>query len=359
MTAHSFSPGTAGVSLSRLAQREAGAIERLPIIDAFGRQVTYLRISVTDACNLRCVYCMPAGTVDWLPRNELLTYEEIARVAQVAANHGVNKFRITGGEPLARSGLPDLIRRIYRIPGIRDVALTTNGTLLARHALALKEAGLSRVNVSLDSLIPERYSAITGGGRLDNLWEGIDAAIRAGLSPVKVNVVVLKGVNEGEVSEMAALSLNRKIEVRFIEYMPLGESNGCSRVASGFEHVPSSETKARIEAKLGVLAHIDHDSTFAGPAQRWKLPDSEGSIGFISAMSSPFCGSCNRLRLTAQGEIRSCLLNGGQVSIKALLRGDGGEHRIYEALQSAAMMRPREHQPWTRIADGQMHMIGG
>lgn len=359
MTTPAFSPGTAGVSLSRLVQREAGAIERLPIIDAFGRQVTYLRISVTDACNLRCVYCMPGGTVDWLPKHELLTYEEIARVAQVAAVHGVEKIRITGGEPLVRAGLPDLVRRIRQIPDIHDVALSTNGILLARHAHFLKEAGLSRVNVSLDSLIPERYSAITGGGRLDSLWEGIDAAIRAGLSPVKVNVVVLKGVNEGEVAEMATLSLNRNLEIRFIEYMPLGDSDGCTRVPLEFGHVPNSLTMERIETKLGRLAPAEKDSISDGPAQRWKVPGSAGSIGFISPMSKPFCNSCNRLRLTAQGEIRSCLLDGGHVSLRAVLRGEGTDHQVYEALQSAAMMRPEEHRPWASVPNRAMNRIGG
>lgn len=358
MTAPS-SPRTSGVSLSKLAHREAGGIEKLPIVDTFGRQVTYLRISVTDACNLRCVYCMPAGTVNWLPKHELLTYEEIVRVVRVAADHGVNKIRITGGEPLARAGLSELIRRICRIPGIRDLALSTNGTLLAQHALALKEAGLSRVNVSLDSLIPERYSAITGGGRLESLWEGIDAAIRAGLNPVKINVVVLKGVNEIEVVEMAALSLNRDLEIRFIEYMPLGDSDGCARVPSEFGHVPNSVTMERIETRLGRLVPVKKDSASDGPAQLWRVPGSEGRIGFISAMSRPFCGSCNRLRLTAQGEIRSCLLDGGHVSLKAVLRNEGTDHQVYTALQAAAMIRPHEHLAWTKINGGFMNRIGG
>lgn len=359
MTAPTYSPGTAGVSLSRLARREAGVIEKLPIVDTFGRQVTYLRISVTDACNLRCVYCMPAGTVNWLTKHELLTYEEIVRVVRVAADHGVDKIRITGGEPLARAGLPDLIRRICRIPGIGDVAVSTNGTLLAQQALALKEAGLSRINVSLDSLIPERYSAITGGGRLDCLWAGLDAAIRAELNPVKINVVVLKGVNECEVVEMAALSLNRNLEIRFIEYMPLGESDGCARVPLEFGHVPNSVTMERIETGLGRMVPAEKASASGGPAQLWKVPGSDGFIGFISAMSKPFCKSCNRLRLTAQGEIRSCLLDGGHVSLKAVLRGGGTDHQVYEALQSAAMMRPEEHRPWASVSHRAMNRIGG
>ncbi|MCZ7649203.1 MAG: GTP 3',8-cyclase MoaA [Planctomycetota bacterium] len=298
-----------------------------PVVDAYGRRFTYLRVSVTDVCNLRCVYCMPEEGVAWLPKDEILSYEEIRTVVEAAAATGVYKVRITGGEPLARKQIDVLTGMLARVPGIDDLAMTTNGILLAQHARALREAGLKRVNVSLDTLNPERFARIARRGDVKDVLAGLAAAQVAGFDPVKLNMVVLGGVNDDEVEAFAALTLERAIEVRFIEYMPLQEAKGCALGSGSFGFVSNATTKERIARRFGDLEALEVGEGMRGPAEVWRLPRAAGRLGFISAMSAPFCARCDRLRLTATGEIRSCLLDGGGVDAKRILRG-GARARI-------------------------------
>ncbi|TWT41703.1 Cyclic pyranopterin monophosphate synthase [Phycisphaerae bacterium RAS1] len=313
--------------------------------------VTTLRISVTDRCNFRCVYCMPNGGVDWLPREELLTFEEIVAVAQAALTHGIRDFKLTGGEPLLRKDLADLVRLLRATPGVRDLSMTTNGLLLQRDARALRAAGLDRLTISLDTLDPARFRGIAGGGQLEDIWAGLRAAEAAGFGPPKINVVVMRGFNAGEVPNFAALTLTRPNTVRFIEFMPLADS------ALEFERVfvPFAEIAAAIEARFGPLAPANLDSG-SGPARVFRLPGAIGRIGFIHAMSQPFCSTCNRLRLTSDGQLRSCLFDGGEIDLKPLLRPAPAAAPLRQAFVDCVRLKPEVHKAYgTR----QMSQIGG
>ncbi len=290
------------------------------MLDSYGRKISYLRIGVTDFCNLRCVYCMPPEGVTPKSHEEILRFEEVERVVRVAARLGIDKVRLTGGEPLVRKGIVDLVRMIAQIPGIRDLALTTNGMRLEELASDLKAAGLRRVNVSLDSLSPERFKEITRGGDLEQVWRGIDAARQAGLLPIKLNVVVMRGVNDDEVADFAGLTISQDLHIRFIELMSLGKESW-----HGLRHVPASELKARLENTSGVpwegkpleaMPSQDGD----GPARYFRFAGAQGTIGFISAVTDHFCHSCNRLRLTPSGKVRSCLLSNREVDLLGPLR---------------------------------------
>ncbi|MCL5025207.1 MAG: GTP 3',8-cyclase MoaA, partial [Chloroflexi bacterium] len=268
--------------------------------DGFDRLISYLRISVTDRCNFRCVYCMPAAGINLLGHQDILTYEEIARVVRAAAELGVHKVRITGGEPLVRLGLADLVAMLAAIPGIDDLGLTTNGALLERYALPLKEAGLRRVNVSLDTLRRDRFAEIARVDLLPAVLAGIERAQAVGLVPVKLNTVIVRGLNDDEVVDMARSTLEKEWHLRFIELMPLCEAGSLA----GGSYVSNTEVRAQIDAALGPLkagrpggqsGQADHD----GPARYYRLPGARGTIGFISPVSERFCDGCNRLRLTA------------------------------------------------------------
>jgi len=334
-----------------------------PLIDPFQRSITYLRVSVTDRCNLRCVYCMPEEGIPFLPRREILTLEELARIVRVAAGMGLRRVRLTGGEPLVRNGIVKLVRWIAETPGIEDVSLTTNGMILASYAHELADAGLRRVNISLDTLDPERFRAVTRHGDLAAVMEGIAAARDAGLSPIKLNVVVMREVNDQEVAEIARTTLEEDWEVRFIELMPfMDEQETCIKDTSlvlGF--VPTQEVRKQIEEALGPLEPAESVSG-AGPAQYFRLPGAKGLVGFISPLTEQqFCASCNRMRLTAEGRIRPCLLTDQEVDLKETLRrGDSDDdlrQRILEALDS----KPDAHH----LGDGnrphrrKMAQIGG
>jgi len=299
--------------------------------DSFQRPINYLRLSVTDRCNLRCRYCMPPQGIPLLPRGELLSYEEMALVVRAAAGLGISKVRLTGGEPLVRADLASLVAILAQTPGIDDLSLTTNGTLLDRHALALKEAGLRRVNVSLDSLRRDRFEQITRGGRLEEVLRGIDAALGAGLSPVKINMVVMGGINDDEVADFARLSLEGW-HIRFIELMPFAEG----------QFVSTSEVRRRVEA-LGSL-ESSFPSAGGGPARYFRLPGAKGTIGFISPVSQHFCIGCNRLRLTAQGQLRPCLLEEGAVDLKGPLRAGASLETLQHLLQEATQAKPLRHR---------------
>ena len=324
----------------------------MPYLDSFNRPISYLRVSVTDRCNLRCVYCMPPEGVPWRPHDDILRYEEIETVVRAAASLGISKVRLTGGEPLVRLGMVDLVAMLASIPGLDDLAMTTNGILLARYAEELKAAGLRRVNVSLDTLRPERFRRITRLGELSDALEGIAAAKEAGLVPVKVNTVVIRGLNDDEVVDFARLTtptptLPRRDggggwgvgwHVRFIEVMPLGDNAGWA----GNGYVPMNEVQEKIERELGELipAKLGDGS---GPARYYRLPGAQGTVGFIAPISQHFCYQCNRLRLTADGKLRPCLLSDDEIDLRTPLRQGATIEDIKRLVVEAVRAKPERH----------------
>lgn len=360
--------------------------------------VKVLRISLTDRCNFRCVYCMPEEGVPWLPKDHLLAFEEIADVVRAAIQvHGIRRFKLTGGEPTVRHGLCDLVMMLRRISGIEDLSLTTNGMLLQELAHPLKQAGVDRVTVSIDSLHPDRFKRITRTGELAQVMKGLDAAEDAGLLPLKINCVTMRGVNDDEFPDFARLSLSRRLTVRFIEYMPLGDAallgkkdaggrmkderedsihpsslmlhpsesgpaGGCGAQDRGDAFIAENEVRSRIESELGELIPVDRDTEAGvGPAKVFHLSrgNPRGRIGFISAMSQPFCSTCNRLRLTADGILRSCLFEGGEVPIRDLIRKTAESDRsraIAHAMSECVRLKPDVH---SQHGNEQMSRIGG
>ena len=310
----------------------------MPYLDAFNRPISYLRVSVTDRCNLRCLYCMPPEGVPWRPHEEVLRYEEIETVVRAAASLGITKVRITGGEPLVRKGLAGLVAMIARIPGIDDLAMTTNGTLLARYAEELKAAGLKRVNVSLDTLRPERFRRITRLGELSDTLEGIAAAKEAGLVPVKVNIVVVRGMNDDEAVDFARLTVEGDWHVRFIEVMPLG--GNIAWVSDGY--VSAEEMRRRIQGELGELIPAKM-AVGGGPARYYRLAGAQGTIGFITPLSEHFCYQCNRLRLTADGKLRPCLLSDYEIDLRTPLRRGATIAEIKRLIVEAVRAKPERH----------------
>lgn len=285
---------------------------------------------------------MPEKGVPLLSHTNILSYEEITRVVRVVAQLGIRKVRLTGGEPLVRDGLGDLVSMLSDIPGVDDLSMTTNGVLLARHAQDLAQRGLKRVNVSLDSLVPEKYRTITQSGKLENVWEGIAAAEKAGLTPIKINVVVLRDFNDVEVVDMARLTIDNDRHFRFIEAMPMGKH----KLWTEQGYVPMAEIKARIETELGKLEGVSKDATVVGngPARYWRLPDSRGTIGFITPISEHFCAQCNRLRLTSDGKLRPCLLSDYEVDLVPALRHERNDKYLTEVVTAAVMNKPECHQ---------------
>jgi cyclic pyranopterin phosphate synthase len=311
--------------------------------DSFQRPINYLRISVTDRCNLRCVYCMPEEGVALMSHYDILSYEEIFTVVKAAAELGVNKVRLTGGEPLVRAGLADLVRLVAGIETIDDISMTTNGILLARHAAELKDAGLMRVNVSLDTLQPEKFRRITRWGRLEGTLNGIETAGKVGLNPVKINVVVMAGVNDDEIPDFAARTVSDGWNVRFIELMP---TNGGATAA---KLVSAEEIKKRIEP-LGTLEPWQA-TVGNGPAKYFRLPGANGTIGFITPVTEHFCYQCNRLRLTADGKLRPCLLDESEIDLREALRGGASIAELKGLIEKAIAGKPQRHH----LADGTRH----
>jgi cyclic pyranopterin phosphate synthase len=314
------------------------------LYDSFQRPINYLRISVTDRCNLRCVYCMPVGGIREVSHRDILSYEEIYTVVRAASALGINKVRLTGGEPLVRLGLPKLVEMLRQIEAIDDISLTTNGTLLGRYAAELKRSGLRRVNISLDTLKPERFRVITRGCcDLGGVLEGIEAARSVGLNPVKINVVVMAGINDDEVLDFARKTISEDWHVRFIEFMPTA---GVSNAALHF--VPVGKIKGQLES-LGELApclpHVGN-----GPARYFRFPDSRGSIGYISPVSEHFCFHCNRLRLTADGKLRSCLLSDEEIDLRQPLRNGTTSAELESLIKQAVAKKPLRHQ----LAEGRL-----
>lgn len=310
-------------------------------LDAYNRPISYLRISVTDRCNLRCVYCMPPEGVPWVPHDSILTYEEIGTVVRAASELGISKVRLTGGEPLVRLGIEELVRTISQVPGIDDLAMTTNGILLSRHAVDLKAAGLQRVNISLDSLRPDRFERITRGGRLEEVLEGMESARRAGLDPIKINSVVIRGVNDDEVLDLARRTMVEGWHLRFIELMPVG-SGGLIGDQWRDQVVTAEEIRRKIESALGRLepARI---SVGNGPARYYRLPGAQGTLGFITPISEHFCYRCNRMRLTADGQLRPCLVSDEEIDLRTPLRRGAGVEEIKGLLLKGVESKPREH----------------
>jgi cyclic pyranopterin phosphate synthase len=305
--------------------------------DQYGRDLTDLRISLTDRCNLRCVYCMPAEGIDFRPSEELLQDDELLLLVRVAAELGVRKVRLTGGEPTVRPGLVPLVREIHDTAGIEDIALTTNGLLLDRLAGPLAEAGLRRVNVSLDTLDAAKFAAITRGGRVEQVTAGIAAAEAAGLVPIKINAVIVRGFNDADVVPLAALTLTRPWEVRFIEMMPFSTVGDFAEAGV----VKSEETMAKIEAALGALTPVDLSGE--DPARTYRLSRAAGTLGFISPVSNPFCAKCGRLRLTADGRLRLCLLRDDEVDLLTPLRAGASYDQVKEIFRAGAFRRPFGH----------------
>jgi GTP 3',8-cyclase len=342
--------------------------------DSYGRRIDYLRISVTDRCNLRCVYCMPSEGVPWREPDEILTFEEIERFAAAAVDEGISKIRLTGGEPLVRSGIVDHVARLRAITGIEAIAITTNGVLLPRYASALVEAGLTRVNISLDSLDPAVYAAVTRGGKLSDALAGVDAAFDAGMHPVKMNVVVVRSLDQ-DLMSFARLTLERPVHIRFIEFMPVGGESepapggACSSDSSVGswtveDHVPSDEIVARLTAEgsaagLGTLEAVARDAAPGGwgPATYYRFPGAQGTIGVISPLSHHFCGECNRLRLTADGKLRTCLFSDDELDAREVLRGGNAED-VRALIRLALASKPESHN--MRIGTiRRMSQIGG
>jgi cyclic pyranopterin phosphate synthase len=305
------------------------------LCDRFGRRIEYLRVSVTDRCNLRCVYCLPEGGVRWHPREAVLRFEEICEVVRVGAQLGINHVRLTGGEPLVREGVAELVRMLRTIPQLADVSLTTNGLLLARDAKALAQAGLRRVNISLDTLKADRFRTITRFGSIEDVQAGIDAALAAGLHPVKLNMVVMRGVNDDEIVELGRLAIDRPLHVRFIELMPIGDYFAREKL------VPSDEILARLRA-LGDLRRID-GPTGCGPARSYTWAGAEGTVGIIGAVTETFCATCNRLRLTATGMLRPCLDDESAADLMPALRPVVDYERLAQLIRDAVAAKPEQH----------------
>ncbi len=326
-----------------------------PLTDTFGRVHNNLRISVTDRCNLRCTYCMPEE-VAFMDRHELLSFEEMTRFVRAVVPLGIDKIRLTGGEPLLRRDLPHLVRMVAAVPGIRDIGLTTNGLLLAGQAQALYDAGLRRLNVSLDTLDPTRFREVTRRDGLELVVEGILAARRAGFDPVKINAVSIRGITEHEVVPLARFAREHGLEMRFIEYMPIGADHW-ERNKVYFAH----EILEQLERSVAPLVPVD-DYDPRAPAMEFKYTDGGGRVGIIASVTRPFCANCNRVRLTADGKLRNCLFALDEVDVKGLLRGGAEDEALRDALRRNVHTKWEGHEINTaRFVKPlrTMHAIGG
>ncbi|MBP9090872.1 GTP 3',8-cyclase MoaA [bacterium] len=310
------------------------------LVDSFGRAHTYLRISVTDRCNLRCVYCMPHEGLAWKKRDQLLSYEEITRLANIFAAMGINKIRLTGGEPMVRNGLPSLIKALGQIPNLKTLAMTTNATLLATHAHELKALGLNALNISLDTFSRERFLAITRLDQFDQVMEGLHAAIACDFDSLKLNVVVMAGVNDDEIMNFADFAANHKINVRFIEYMPFKANSWASNKVVTYKdmlsQIESRYELKRIESDLSAVAK---DYAIAGG----------GSVSFITSMSESFCSTCNRLRLTADGSIKSCLFYAAEINLRDAMRTGATDQELRGMILYSLAQKPEAHPPAEEI----------
>jgi cyclic pyranopterin phosphate synthase len=310
----------------------------MSLIDPHNRRIDYLRVSVTDRCNLSCVYCKPRRSMKVLAHRDILSYEEIRRLVAVAASLGISHVRITGGEPLVRRGIVPFIASLRDIPGIEDISLTTNGVLLEEMAAGLRAAGIRRLNISLDTLDPRRFTAITGSDMWSKVWRGIETAEQSGFHPIKLNMVPVKGVNDDEIVAFSRLTLDRQIHVRFIEFMPIGANDRWHTDAC----VSADQVRSAIEGAFGPLEPAGAGAS-AGPSQNFRIPGGRGVIGFITPISKHFCDTCRRLRLTADGKIRPCLLSDTEIDIKSPLRGGCSDAELERLLRFALEIKPKRH----------------
>ena len=317
-------------------------IDERDLVDPFGRTVRDLRISVTDRCNFRCQYCMPAEGMQWLPRKDILSFEEIERFARICVSRfGFNGIRLTGGEPLVRAHFPELVERLAGL-GV-DLALTTNGATLRLHAAALVAAGLTRINISLDSLQRERFTELTRRDELDRVLDGVDAALEAGLQPIKINVVMMRGINDDEIVDFANYGREKDVTVRFIEFMPLDAGD----VWTDRLVVPADE----IIKTIGEAFPIEPVVRGNEPAERWRYSDGNGEVGVIASVTKPFCGNCDRVRLTAEGQFRTCLFAVDEFDMRSLLRSEANDEAIADAISAAVGTK------WAGHSIGQVNFI--
>jgi cyclic pyranopterin phosphate synthase len=326
------------------------------LVDTFGRTVTNLRISVTDRCNFRCAYCMPEEGMEWLKRNQLLSYEEMTRLVRIFASLGVRRIRLTGGEPLMRKELWRLVAMLKKIEGISDIALTTNGYFLKEHAAELFAAGLNRINISLDSLDPRLFADLVRRDYFDRTWEGIEEAERVGLHPIKLNVVLIRGVNDGEILTFAELARTRSFVIRFIEFMPIGKDDGWEME----KVVATAEVLEKINARFPLIP-VPHVNGRL-PADRYTFADGGGEVGFISSVSEPFCSDCDRVRVTSDGKFRTCLFSLVETDLRSMLRGSSSDEEIAKTLADAVWKKEEGHlinRPGFIRPERTMSQIGG
>lgn len=324
------------------------------LVDSFGRQHTYLRISVTERCNLRCIYCMPPHGIALRAKEEMLTFDEIERAGRLFAGFGITKIRLTGGEPLVRKNLPELVRRLVDIGGIRSVGMTTNGVLLKSHIKELKQAGLHSVNISLDTLRPERFERIALRSHYDDVRAGIDAALDEGFTPLKLNMVVMGGVNDDELPDFVEMARERPVNVRFIEFMPFKANQWNTG-----KFVPYAAMRNAIEQRYELTPA---DMQPGAVALDFLIPGFAGPVSFITSMSDHFCDGCNRLRLTADGSIKSCLFHHAEVNLRAPLRARAGDDVLEDMIRCAVILKPRQHPDMGNLAaheNRSMIEIGG
>jgi GTP 3',8-cyclase len=326
------------------------------LLDPYKRKINYLRISITDRCNLRCRYCMPEEGIPLIRHEDILTYEEILRIVRVFASEGISKVRLTGGEPLVRKGIVGFVFSLSRIEGIRDLSLTTNGILLKELARDLKQAGLRRINISLDSLKKDRFLQITRRDGFERVWAGIEEALAVGLSPIKINMVAIKGLNDDEIESFARLTVHLPLTIRYIEYMPSG--NGADWKESDMLTIP--QIKSRLE-NIGQLIPIP-SGQWDGPAKKFRFEGALGEIGLIGAVSSHFCEECNRIRLTPEGRIRTCLFSDDEIDVREILRNGGTDQELKGRLLIALAIKPERHHINThqfKKCQRNMSAIGG
>ncbi len=333
-----------------------GAVETNKLTDSFARSVSYLRLSLTDQCNLRCFYCLPRPSTDKLPVDELLSYEELIKIIQITSKMGIRKVRLTGGEPLLRRNVIRFIRELTNLDGIDEVRITTNGVLLAPMIDDLYDAGIRKINISLDTLGRSRYREITGADSFDQVWQGVESALDMGFDSVKLNIVAMKGINDDEFADFARLTLNYPLQVRFIEFMPMGDDSNWHQSY----YISAAEISEMLNG-LGILAPVK-TGMLSGPARIFHLPDASGTIGFISPISDHFCSVCNRLRLTSEGSLRACLLTDRETDLKEIIRSGGSTEDIRRVFVDTIKLKPAGHKlSKDKILNchGRMSRIGG
>ncbi len=306
------------------------------LVDKYNRHLNYLRISITDRCNLRCLYCAPGGLVPKLAHDEILRYEEILRIVRVGVRLGISKVRLTGGEPLMRAGVYEFLKELTTVDGLSDISLTTNGVMLHENIEKIETAGIKRINISLDTLNRKKFKHITGYDLFDQVWAGIEKAHALGFDPIKLNVVALKGHNDDEFVDLARLSMTYPFHIRFIEYMPIGNAQMMSR-----DYILAPEIRARLSV-LGDLVPVTRKH-MDGPAQSYRIKGAIGEVGFIQAMSQHFCHTCNRLRLTANGQLRPCLLSDKQLDIRGPLRSGCSDDELKAVFLNAVKHKHESH----------------